>query len=38
MFNSLELMLFGSPEVWTNSQLVTGFRTSKAQALLYYLA
>jgi len=38
MSNSLELTLFGSPEVRTNGHLVTGFRSSKAQALLYYLA
>ncbi|HMN28728.1 MAG TPA: BTAD domain-containing putative transcriptional regulator [Caldilineaceae bacterium] len=38
MPDSLELTLFGSPEVRSNGHLVTGFRTSKAQALLYYLA
>jgi DNA-binding SARP family transcriptional activator len=38
MPNSLELTLFGSPEVRNNGHLVTSFRTSKAQALLYYLA
>jgi predicted ATPase/DNA-binding SARP family transcriptional activator len=38
MPNSLVLTLFGSPEVRNNGQLVTGFRSSKAQALLYYLA
>ena len=34
----LKLTLFGSPEVRLNGQAVTGFRSSKAQALLYYLA
>lgn len=38
MPNSLQLTLFGSPEVRLDGQSVTGFRTSKAQALLYYLA
>lgn len=38
MATSLELTLFGSPEVRSNGQLVSGFRTGKAQALLYYLA
>jgi len=38
MHNSVDLNLFGSPEVCRNGSLVTGFRTSKAQALLYYLA
>ena len=38
MPNPLELTLFGNPEVRSNGHLVTGFRTSKAQALLYYLA
>ncbi len=35
---SLELTLFGSPEVRVNGKLISGFRSSKAQALLYYLA
>ena len=34
----LELKLLGSPEVWLDGQAVTGFRSSKARALLYYLA
>jgi DNA-binding SARP family transcriptional activator len=34
----LELTLFGSPTAQYHSQPVTGFRSSKAQALLYYLA
>lgn len=38
MPNTLELTLFGSPEVRRHGQVVTGFRTSKAQALLYFLA
>jgi len=38
MPNILHLTLFGSPEVRLNDQLVTGFRSNKAQALLYYLA
>ena len=38
MTNLLQLTLFGSPEVRLNGQAVTGFRSSKAQALLYYLA
>lgn len=38
MLNSLDLTLFGSPEVRRCGQLVIGFRTGKAQALLYYLA
>lgn len=38
MPNPLQLILFGSPEVRRHGQPVTGFRTSKAQALLYYLA
>jgi DNA-binding SARP family transcriptional activator len=33
-----QLTLFGSPEVRRHGQIVTGFRTSKAQALLYYIA
>ena len=35
---SVELTLFGSPELLHHGQVVTGFRSSKAQALLYYLA
>ena len=38
MTRLLELTLFGSPVVRYNGQPVTGFRSSKAQALLYYLA
>jgi len=38
MPNILQLTLFGSPEARRHGQPVTGFRTSKAQALLYYLA
>ena len=34
----LEFTLFGTPEVRLHGQSVTGFRSSKAQALLYYLA
>ncbi|MBE7551606.1 MAG: tetratricopeptide repeat protein [Anaerolineales bacterium] len=34
----LELKLLGSPEVWLDGQVVTGFRSGKARALLYYLA
>ncbi|MEZ4861016.1 MAG: BTAD domain-containing putative transcriptional regulator [Caldilineaceae bacterium] len=34
----LELTLFGTPEIRWHGQIVTGFRSSKAQALLYYLA
>jgi predicted ATPase/DNA-binding SARP family transcriptional activator len=38
MRDALELTLFGAPEVRRQSRLVTGFRSSKAQALLYFLA
>ncbi len=38
MSNLLQLTLFGSPEVHHHGQAVTSFRSSKAQALLYYLA
>ncbi len=38
MHNRLELTLFGSPTVRLDGQSVAGFRSSKAQALLYYLA
>lgn len=38
MREELELTLFGAPEVRQQSRLVTGFRSGKAQALLYYLA
>ncbi len=34
----LEVTLLGSPEVHLHGQPVTGFRSSKAQALLFYLA
>jgi DNA-binding SARP family transcriptional activator len=36
--NPLELTLFDTPTVRCHGQVVTGFRSSKAQALLYYLA
>lgn len=36
--NGLELKLLGSPQVLLDGNLVTGFITSKAEALLYYLA
>jgi predicted ATPase/DNA-binding SARP family transcriptional activator len=38
MRDELELTLFGSPEVRLHRLPVTGFRSSKAQALLYFLA
>jgi len=38
MSDTLELTLFGSPTVRRHDQMITGFRSSKAQALLYYLA
>jgi predicted ATPase/DNA-binding SARP family transcriptional activator len=38
MRDKLQLTLFGSPEVRCHGQVVTGFRSSKAQALLYCLA
>jgi DNA-binding SARP family transcriptional activator len=38
MHNQLEFTLFGSPEVRLNGERITGFRSGKAQALLYYLA
>ena len=38
MHNELELTLLGNPEVRLESRPVTGFRSNKAQALLYYLA
>ena len=38
MSNLLQLTLFGSPAVLRHDQSVTSFRSSKAQALLYYLA
>ena len=34
----LRLKLLGNAEVWQDERLVTGFRSTKAQALLYYLA
>jgi predicted ATPase/DNA-binding SARP family transcriptional activator len=37
MANPFALTLFGSPAVYIDDQRVTGFRSSKAQALLYYL-
>ncbi len=36
--SKLELKLLGSSEVCLDGQVVTGFRSSKARALLYYLA
>src|SRR5215217_3016499 len=38
MRHQLELSLLGSPEVRLDGNPITGFRSSKAQALLYYLA
>ena len=38
MTQRLELALLGSPEVRWGGKPVTGFRSAKAQALLYYLA
>ncbi|MEZ4860999.1 MAG: BTAD domain-containing putative transcriptional regulator [Caldilineaceae bacterium] len=38
MSHLLQLTLFGSPEIRLHGQPVIGFRSSKAQALLYYLA
>ncbi|MEZ4678472.1 MAG: BTAD domain-containing putative transcriptional regulator [Caldilineaceae bacterium] len=38
MANPLKVTLFGSPTLSIDGQRVTGFRSSKAQALLYYLA
>ncbi len=38
MANPFALTLFGSPTAHVDGQPVTGFRSSKAQALLYYLA
>jgi predicted ATPase/DNA-binding SARP family transcriptional activator len=35
---NLQLHLLGKPEVFLNGRLLTEFETSKAQALLYYLA
>ena len=35
---TLELRLLGSPEVWLAGQMITGFRSGKARALLYFLA
>jgi DNA-binding SARP family transcriptional activator/predicted ATPase len=34
----LELKLLGSAEVWLDGRAVTGFRSGKARALLYYLS
>src|SRR5215204_1030830 len=36
--HSLELTLFGTPEVRLRGKLLSGFRSSKTQALLYFLA
>ena len=38
MPDPLVLTLFGSPQVHLDGQAVTGFRSSKAQALLFFLA
>ncbi len=38
MSNLLNLTLLGSPQVHLDGQAVTGFRSSKAQALLFFLA
>src|SRR4029453_10047444 len=38
MNGRLELTLLGSPDVRLDGQPLTGFRSVKAQALLYYLA
>jgi predicted ATPase/DNA-binding SARP family transcriptional activator len=38
MAGKLELYLFGPPEVRLDGRPLTGFRTAKAEALLYYLA
>ena len=38
MPDALELTLFGSPQIRRHGQVVTGYRSSKAQALLYFLA
>ncbi|MCB0065046.1 MAG: AAA family ATPase [Caldilineaceae bacterium] len=38
MADQLQLVLLGSPQVQLNSTPVTGFITSKAEALFYYLA
>ncbi|MCB0168094.1 MAG: tetratricopeptide repeat protein [Anaerolineae bacterium] len=35
---TLNIKLLGSPEVWLAGQMITGFRSGKARALLYYLA
>jgi predicted ATPase/DNA-binding SARP family transcriptional activator len=38
MSTQLELTLFGSPEIRLHGRPVSGFRSSKVQALLFYLA
>ena len=38
MTGILHLTLLGKPQVTLNETPVSGFRTAKAQALLYYLA
>ncbi len=38
MAHTLEIRLLGTPEVRLNGETVTAFRSSKAQALFYYLA
>lgn len=38
MVNDLRLMLLGSPQVFSSEYLIDNFITSKAEALLYYLA
>jgi predicted ATPase/DNA-binding SARP family transcriptional activator len=37
MAGKLELRVLGAPEVRLNRELLTGFRSAKAEALLYYL-
>lgn len=38
MKKEVRLTLLGNPVVWQNGQPLTGFRSNKARALLYYLA
>ena len=38
MTSRLELKLLGKPQVHLDGQPITGFRTAKAEALLYFLA
>ena len=37
-FRRLRLRLLGTPQVYLDGEAITGFRTAKAEALLYYLA